>query len=381
MASSKKEPVLVVVQLSGGNDFMNTLIPYTNPIYHDSRPTIRVPEDQVLPLNEARDTLAFNPNVAPLKELYDEGKVAVIQGIGYARHNRSHFRGMDIWHTCEPDKIINEGWLGRALSTLDPQGENVLTGVSFGKGLPRAMVKPGVPVTSISDLDNYGLMSGISAQEQRDEALDIFKQMYTPAIGTGMVMDYLAQTGNDVLKGADLLKKAPEQYTSTVEYAGNPIATSLRDVARVHLAGLGTRVFYTQHGSYDTHATQLAVHPRLLTELSGAIHDFFQDLREHDASEEIVMLVFTEFGRRIRDNGSGCDHGSGGGAFIIGERVNGGLYAEYPSLDPDKQANGEDLSHSIDYRGIYSTLLEQWMGLEAAPIVGGSYEQINPFSN
>ena len=381
MASSKKEPVLVVVQLSGGNDFMNTLIPYTNPIYHDSRPTIRVPEDQVLPLNEARDTLAFNPNVAPLKELYDEGKVAIIQGIGYARHNRSHFRGMDIWHTCEPDKIINEGWLGRALSTLDPRGENVLTGVSFGKGLPRAMVKPGVPVTSISDLDNYGLMSGISAQEQRDEALDIFKQMYTPAIGTGMVMDYLAQTGNDVLKGADLLKKAPEQYTSTVEYAGNPIATSLRDVARVHLAGLGTRVFYTQHGSYDTHATQLAVHPRLLTELSGAIHDFFQDLREHDASEEIVMLVFTEFGRRIRDNGSGCDHGSGGGAFIIGERVNGGLYAEYPSLDPDKQANGEDLSHSIDYRGIYSTLLEQWMGLEAAPIVGGSYEQINPFSN
>jgi uncharacterized protein (DUF1501 family) len=149
----------------------------------------------------------------------------------------------------------------------------------------------------------------------------------------------------------------------------------------VHTANLGTRIFYTQHGGYDTHATQLAVHPRLLSELSGALRDFMQDLREHQAAEEVVILVFTEFGRRVRDNGSGTDHGSGGGAFIIGERVKGGLYAEYPSLEPSQQLYGEDLRHTFDYRGVYATLLEQWLGIPAPPLVGGTYEQLRPFLN
>ncbi|HZQ38562.1 MAG TPA: DUF1501 domain-containing protein, partial [Dehalococcoidia bacterium] len=185
--------------------------------------------------------------------------------------------------------------------------------------------------------------------------------------------------GMDVLTGADLLKQAPEKYQSTVQYADNPLAKSLRDVARVHLAGLGTRVFYTQHGGYDSHATQLATHPKLLGDMSAAVADFFQDLEEHDAADNVVMLVFTEFGRRIRDNGSGTDHGSGGGAYIIGKPVQGGLYGEYPSLDPSQQLNGEDLRHHVDFRGVYATVLEQWLGLDANPIVGGTYEQLHPF--
>ena len=169
-------------------------------------------------------------------------------------------------------------------------------------------------------------------------------------------------------------------YSSEVEYADNPIAKSLKDVARIHLAGFGTRIFYTQHGGYDHHANELKTHPQLMQELSGAIVDFFQDLRDHDAAEEVSMLVFTEFGRRMRDNGSGTDHGSGGGAFIIGERVNGGLYAEYPSVNPSDWLYGEDLDWKIDFRGIYSTMLEQWMGLDPVPIVDGQFEQINPFN-
>ena len=211
------------------------------------------------------------------------------------------------------------------------------------------------------------------------QAIEIFKTMYEPAIGTGVVMDYLSQTGLDVIKGSDELKKAPAMYQSDVEYGSNSIAKALRDVARVHLAGLGTRVFYTQHGGYDHHANEMPSHPKLLTELSEAIRDFFQDLRNHNASEEIAMLVFSEFGRRMRDNASGTDHGTGGGAFIIGDSVNGGLYAEYPSLDPSRWANGEDLEHTIDFRGIYATLLEQWMGMDATPIVDGKFEQIQPF--
>jgi uncharacterized protein (DUF1501 family) len=378
MAVSVIAPVLVVVQLTGGNDFMNTIIPYTHGIYYDSRPTVGIAVEQVLPLN---NTLAFHPRTRPLKELYDAGKVAIVQGIGYANSNRSHFRGMDIWHTCEPDKIVTEGWLGKAIRELDPHHENVLTGVSFGRGLPRAMVAPGVPVTSIGDLDTYGMMTGISDVQQRQEALALFREMYTPALGSGPVLDYLCHTGTDVLKGADVLKQAPAKYTSTVQYPDNPIAKSLRDVARVHLAGLGTRIFYTQHGGYDTHASEVPTHPRLLGELSGALKAFMQDLEEHGAADEVVILVFTEFGRRIKDNGSGTDHGSGGGAFIIGTRVAGGLYAEYPSLDPAEQLYGEDLKHTLDFRGVYATLLEQWLGLEAAPLVGGTYEQLHLFRN
>ena len=377
MAGNGNPPVLVVVQLTGGNDFMNTVVPYTNPIYYDSRTKVVVPQDQVLPIDDA---LGFHPNLGPLKELHDQGKVAVIQGIGYPNSDRSHFRGMDIWHTCEPDKVATEGWLGKAIRELDPNKENVLTGVNLGRGLPRAMAAPGVPVTSVGDLDNYGLMTGISEEQRRNRALEIFKRMYGPAVGTGPVMDYLAQTGTDVLSGADRLKEAPVKYSSDVEYADDFIAKSLRDVVRVHTAGMGTRIFYTSHGGYDTHSNQMPTHPKLLAELSGAIMDFFQDLRDHDATEEVVMLVFTEFGRRMQDNGSGTDHGSGGGAFIIGDRVKGGLYAEYPSLDPSQWENGEDLKHTIDFRGVYATVLEQWLGVDPGPIVGGTFEQVHVFN-
>ena len=372
-----KAPVFVVVQLTGGNDFMNTLIPYTSEVYYDNRPLVGIPQDQVLPID---DTLAFHPEMGAFKGLYDRGMVSIVQGIGYPNSNRSHFRGMDIWHTCAPHEVSTVGWVGRTLKELDPEGENPLTGINFGVGLPRAMAMPGVPVTSVSNLDSYGLMTGIEVDEQREQALDIFKQMYGPAIGTGPVMEYLSRTGQDVLTGADMLKVAPEQYESTIEYADNAIAKSLRDVARVHTADLGTRIFYTSHGGYDTHANQVPTHPKLVGDLSGAISDFFADLEEHDADDNVVMLVFTEFGRRVYDNGSGTDHGSGGGAFIIGRPVEGGMYAEYPSLNPSDWVNsGEDLPHTIDYRGIYGTILEQWLGVEAAPIVLDSYEQIHPF--
>ena len=376
--TAKKKPVFVVVQLSGGNDFMNTLIPYTNSVYYDNRKLLNIPQEDVLPLD---NTLGWHPEMAPFKELYDRGMVAVVQGIGYPDSNRSHFRGMDIWHTCTPNEVSTIGWLGNTIELLDPSGENPLTGVNFGVGLPKAMTKAGVPVTSVSNLDSYGLMSGITAEEQRDKALQIFKNMYGQAIGTGPVMEYLSRTGNDVLTGADLIKVAPEKYVSTIEYADSAIAKSLRDVARVHTADLGTRIFYTQQGGYDTHANQQPAQPGLFKDLARAVNDFFADLEEHESDENVVMLIFSEFGRRIYDNGSGTDHGSGGGAFLLGKPIEGGLYSEYPSLERDRWAKGEDLEHTIDYRGIYGTVLEQWLGIEAAPIVQGNYEQINPFKS
>jgi len=376
MATKSKDKTLVVVQMTGGNDFMNTVVPFTNDHYYDARKKIVLSQDDVLPIN---DTLAINKNAAPFKRLYDEGRMAIIQGIGYPDSNRSHFRGMDIWHTCEPDRVGSEGWLGMAVRELDPKSENVLTGVNIGQGLPRAMSVAGVPVTSISDLEGYGVMNQIEKEQLRDKALQAFKDIYGQAIGSGVVSEYIGKTGLDVLKGADMLGDVASNYQSSVEYADNSIAKSLRDVARIHLSGLGTRIFYTNHGGYDTHANEMPTHPKLMADLSGAISDFLDDLDQHDESENVAILVFTEFGRRMRDNGSGTDHGSGGGAFLFGKNVKGDLYSEYPSLAPSDWEHGEDLKHTIDFRGIYGTVLEQWLDLDAKPIVKGEFEQIKPF--
>ena len=169
-----KEKSIVVVQLSGGNDYLNTVVPYGDDEYYDFRRTVHIEQEKVLPIDKV---YGFSPHMAPIKRLYDQGKVAVINGIGYDNPNRSHFRSMDIWHTAQPDEIGTEGWLGRVIRDLDPSAENVLTGVNFGRGLPRALAAPGVIATSVGDLDNYGLMSEVEIQEEKLEDLEIFKRM------------------------------------------------------------------------------------------------------------------------------------------------------------------------------------------------------------
>ena len=364
---------LVVVQLSGGNDALNTVVPYNDGLYYDYRQTVRLETDKVHPIS---DTLAFNPSMGPIKSLWDEGKVAVVAGIGYPSPNRSHFRSMDIWHTALPDDIGREGWLGRATREIDPQGENVLTAVNFGRGLPRALGVRGVPVASVGNLDTYGLYPDVQDEFMRKYALEAFAKMYGGGQGRDAVMDFLGQTGTDALKGTDILRTAPAQYESTVEYADNGIAQSLKSIAQVLFADLGTRIYYTQHGGFDTHSGELITHKRLWDEVSGGIADFYDDLKEHGHENDVAVLVFSEFGRRIKDNGSGSDHGSGGVAFVIGGEVNGGLYGEYPSLEPDKQLEG-DLHYNNDFRMTYATLLDRWFHLDPEPIVNGRFEQFD----
>ena len=376
MATIRKDPVVVVLQMTGANDYLNTIIPYTNEHYYDARPKVGIPADQVLPID---DQVGFNPNMGPIKKLWDDGKMAIIHGIGYENSPRSHFRSMDIWHTCEPDIVGTEGWAGRVIRDLDPRGENVLKGVNFGQGLPRALALRGTPVTSVSNLASYGVLSsvpGVAAGEEHNKILDRFARMYSPTVGTGPTMDYLGQTGRDALKGADIIRSAPEQYTSTVEYADTPIAKYLRDIAQVYLADLGTQMFYTQHGSFDSHFNQPPMHTKLWIDMSRAISDFFDDLAEHDAGDNLIMVLFTEFGRRVKDNGTGTDHGAGGAAFVIGNQVKGGHYSSYPSLRPEDLTQG-DLEPNYDFRGLYSTVIENWLGLDAVPIVGGNFEKLD----
>ena len=379
MVQTKKDPVLAVLSLSGGNDGLNCVIPRNNGHYRDARPTIAVPEDQIIPLT---DELGLHPTMGPLKKYWDEGKLAVFVGIGYPTPSYSHFRSMDIWHTCEPEAIGTEGWLGRATKQLDQNSENVLTAVNFGRGLPRALVMDGVPVASVGNLETYGLLTGIEGENQRNDALEVFGRMYAPAIGTGAVMDYIHQTGTDALKGADILSTAPDKYTSSVEYSSTAIGQYMKNIAQTHLAGFGTRVLYTTspYNGFDSHANQLQANSGLLTDVSNTVDNFMTDLREHDASDEVTLMFFSEFGRRVKDNGSGTDHGAAGVAFAVGEHVKGGIYGQYPSLEPSQLEEGGNLKFNLDFRSVYSTMLEEWFGLEANPIVNGNFERTKFFA-
>jgi uncharacterized protein (DUF1501 family) len=371
MSAAQKDPVLVVLQLSGGNDYLNTVIPYNNPLYRDNRPTVGIPDDQILHID---NNYGFHPAMSPLKKFWDEGKLAIMHGVGYANSPRSHFRSMDIWHTCEPDKVGTEGWLGRVAREIDPNKDNVVTTVSFGPSLFRALSVPGVPVACVAGpLERYGFLPTIQEQTQRLKVLDRFARMYSPVVGSG-VMEYLGTTGLDSLKGADILKVAPQKYASTVKYPDTPIARKLRGVAQVHLADLGSRIFYCDHGSFDTHASQNPGHGNLWTAVSEGLDAFMSDLREHDHADNVIVLLFSEFGRRVHDNGSGTDHGAAGPVFVLGEKVQGGHFGEYPSLRAEDLVQG-DLNPNMDFRGVYSTILERWLKLDPKPIVGGTFEQ------
>ena len=265
---------------------------------------------------------------------------------------------------------------------MDPNADNVLTSVNFGRGLPRALVMEGVPVASVGNLETYGLLTGIDGDAQRAEALDIFGRMYSPAIGTGPVMDYIHSTGTDALKGADILATAPDKYTSNVEYSNTSVGQYMKNIAQTHLAGFGTRVLYTTspYNGFDSHANQAQANAALWTDVSGTVDTFFTDLRDHNASDNVTLFLFTEFGRRVADNGSGTDHGAAGVAMAVGEHVKGGVYGVYPSLAPADQEEGGNLKFNLDFRSVYSTILEDWFGLEAEPIVNGNFERVKFFN-
>jgi uncharacterized protein (DUF1501 family) len=380
--SDEKQPILVVLQLTGGNDALNTIVPYGDGTYYDNRRTVRIAPEDVLPID---NHFGFHPAMKAIKPFWDEGKMAIIAGVGYPNPNYSHFRSMDIWYTCEPDKVATDGWLGKAVKVIDPKAENVLTAVNFGRGLPRALSLAGVPVASVAQLDSYGLLTSLSSVSQRQSALEVFSCLYddgwndqgvkgtlqTAATGDP-VLSYMGQTGLDAQKGADILRTALDKYQSTVQYPKSPIAESLKGIAQVKLAEFGTRVFYTSHGSFDTHATQLPTHAKLWTEVSEGIAAFFDDLRARNAADDVIMLVWSEFGRRVKDNGAGTDHGAGSVALILGDRVKGGMYGEYPSL---KDLTLGNLKYNVDFRSAYASILDRWMQIESQPIVNGKFEE------
>jgi uncharacterized protein (DUF1501 family) len=364
---------LVVIQLSGGNDYLNTLVPYNDSQYYQSRPVMGLKGESVIPID---DRIGFNAELRPLKRLYDQGKVAVIMGVGYPEPNRSHFRSMDIWHTAEPFSSSAEGWLGKTVKLIDPEGKNPVTAVNFGRGLPRALAYPGVSVASVGQLEGYGFLTGIAGARKRDALLDVMARIYQPAGEEAWVSARMLGTGQGALRGADILRETPLKYSSRVEYpADNAIAQSLKGVAQVLTAGVGTRVYYTNHGSFDTHTNELVNHAKLWRDLAVAVESFCQDLEAHGAGDDTVILMFSEFGRRIADNGSGTDHGSGGVSILIGNAVKGGLFGDYPKLAPADQLDG-DVRFNTDFRQVYASVLDQFIGVDPVAVLNRKFDQI-----
>ena len=369
---------LVVIQLSGGNDYLNTLVPYQDGLYYDFRPSMGLKGDNVIPID---DRCAFNSNMGTFKTLFDQDKMAVMMGIGYPEPNRSHFRSMDIWHTAEPFTSSSEGWLGKANSLIDPDGKNPVTTVNFGRGLPRALASQGVSVASVGALESYGLYTGLAGASNRDAMLDTVSRIYQPMADGGFPSRRILETGRGALDGADLLREAPSSYKSNVEYPeDNPIAQSLKGIAQVMSAELGTRIYYAAHGSFDTHTNELVNHALLWDQLSKAVECFWDDIQQQGKGNETVIWMFSEFGRRIADNGTGTDHGSGGVAFMIGDSVKGGLYGDYPKLDLSEQLEG-DVHFNTDFRQVYSTLLEDVLGIESEPVLKQKFDALDLVKN
>ena len=369
-----KQKNLVVIQLSGGNDYLNTIVPYETGLYYDFRPNMGLKDDSIIPID---NKIAFNSNIDFFKKTFDDQKLAVMMGIGYPEPNRSHFRSMDIWHTAKPFESSSIGWLGRTVKNIDPKGLNPITAVNFGKGLPRALACPGVSVASVGALESYGLFTGVSGAKNREILLDTVDRIYQPMNRDGVPSLRLLETGRGALDGADLLSEAPSNYSSDVEYPeDNPIAQSLKGIAQVASAKLGTRIFYAQHGSFDTHTDELKNHSLLLKQLSVAIDCFQRDLIKQKLDDETVIWIFSEFGRRISDNGTGTDHGSGGVAFLLGNCVKGGLYGEYPNLEPSAQLEG-DIHYNMDFRTLYSTILEDVLDVDSESILDEKFTNLN----
>src|SRR4051812_4917761 len=384
MAVSQKPPTLVVLQLTGGNDALNTVIPHGSSLYWENRPTLQIPEQEILRI----DTMyGLHPSMAPIKPFWDHGKMAIIMGVGYEDPSYSHFRSADIWYTAEPTRIVTDGWLGKVVRDLDPKAENVVTAVNFGRGLPRALSLAGVPVGSVAQLDTYGLLTSLASPSQRQSAIEVFSCLYddghedkghmreAPFDPHAEALRYMGQTGLDAKKGAEILSTVLDGYTSTVQYPQSTLANSLKGIAQVKLGNVGTRVFYTSISGFDTHAGQAPIHAALWKDVSESVAAFFADLREHDADDDVIMLIWTEFGRRVKDNVGGTDHGAAGAAFVIGEPVKGGTYGEYPSLKDEDLTLG-NLSYTLDFRAAYGSILERWLKLDAKPILGGRFEDL-----
>ncbi len=367
---------LVVLQLGGGNDGLNTVIPLTDGRYQDARPGLALDPGTagIIPLT---DGLGLHPALAALEPVWTRGNLAIIQNVGYPEPNRSHFRSMDIWHTAAPADLIAEGWLGRYLDADAAATGNRWRAVSVGSGVPLALAGEAF-VPAVQSVDGYRLQTDRRFPDDTPRRLVAWQALHEAAGARTGSLPLLSRTGLEAFASMETLAAAAVGYSPLAAYPeGNPLAAGLRSVAQIIDAGLGTGIAYVTLSGFDTHATQDAEHAALLAQVAGAVAAFLADLAAHNAAESVALLAFSEFGRRVEENGSGgTDHGTAGPVFLAGGSVQGGLYGEPPDL---ASLDNGDLRYSTDFRSVYASLLEGWLGAEAAPILAGTFPALPLF--
>jgi uncharacterized protein (DUF1501 family) len=359
---------LVLVNLNGGNDGLNCVVPHGNPQYYQMRPSLAIPASDVLAIDA---NLGFNPKMRSFKAMYDKGMVAIVQGVGYPDADHSHFRSSEIWQTGVPDRYEHTGWLGRYLDDAALPEKNLFKGVAVAQVLPEVLVANRTDIPTISNLARYGLVAdreGASrrafSQDSRDTSLP-FSSPY---------LSHVMQIEDHAQRSSEELPRLISGYKTQAAYPATPIGRSLALAAQIIGSNLGTKVLYVSHGSFDTHVNQVATQNNLLGQFSDAMAAFYADLAAHGSDRRVLTMTFSEFGRRIAENGSrGTDHGEASPLFLIGGGVKGGMYGQSPELGSTNMGN---LRYTTDFRSVYATVLERWLGRPSTTVLGGSFSKI-----
>ncbi len=368
-APQKDGRVLVVIQLDGGNDGINTVVPYKDEGYARHRETLRLPTNRLIKI---ADGVGLHSAMGGAGKLLESGRLAIVPGVGYPNPSRSHFQSMAIWHTArfDPEDHTGPGWIGRGLDAAPVPATSGRTSLYIGTGaLPAALRGMSTTASALERIDDLILdgstlstSTSRGVMEKRDASDDLTAFVERTTLDAYATADRLAALGRD---------------DSSARYPSTALANRLGLIARLIKGGLGARVFYTVQGSYDTHAAQPGAHSQLLAELSGALVAFVDDLAASGLLDRVLVLAFSEFGRRVAENSTaGTDHGTSGPVFLAGSKLRPGLIGSYPSLTD--LADG-DLKTNIDFRRVYAALLEDWLGLSSTKALNGTFEPLPLF--
>ncbi|MFQ5381767.1 MAG: DUF1501 domain-containing protein [Dehalococcoidia bacterium] len=364
--------ILILVQCAGGNDGLRTLIPLENSAYRSARPTTGIADEEALPLESG---FGLHPDLNGLKDLWDRGKLAVVQGAGYPNQNYSHFKSMAIWQYADPELRALDGWLGRTLADLEAEEHDPFQGFNIGSSTPLSLRTPEVAVPSVRDPADYGFKLGgrpVTAEEERAATLVKLYEEYPSTAPFGVLLETTAESA---VSSSALLAEAGRAYEPAVAYPNDAFATGLSVLAQAIVGGLGMRVGHITLGGFDTHSAENGQHDALMETLGDGLAAFHADLEAHGLAENVLVLTWSEFGRRVKENGNGgTDHGSASVMFALGDGVAQGIYGDPPSLT-DLIDSG-NLAYTTDFRRVYATVVERWFGAPSEQLLGDYWEPL-----
>lgn len=367
---AKDGRILVVVEMAGGNDGLNTIVPYNDKRYRDARPKLAIAKSDVLKIENG---LGFHPVMSGFADLLEQNKLAIIQGVGYDNPNRSHFESMDIWHTCQrKNENRTDGWIGRYLQETDRGTMTDPAALHLGGDKqPFALMSRDVRVPSIRSLDQFRLNGGDnkSFKQAVRELADARRESGNDLLG------FVQSSTSSAITASERIESTGMKYKPSGEYPSSALSKKLQTVAKLIDAGLKTPVYYVRIDGFDTHAQQAGAHQSLLKQVTEAVSMFLKDIQAHDHADRVLCLCFSEFGRRVKENASaGTDHGTAGPVFLAGNGVKPGLIGKHPSLGSLKDG---DLQHHTDFRQVYATVLENWLGCDSETVLRGKYRPVD----